>query len=212
MTINRLNQGVTNQVLVKAVSGQTTPLLELQDSTGAVVSSIGPTGALGGTLGNSGLVHINTTSFSVVAEQQINDVFSSTYDNYRIMGYVSAASQSVFMRMRTSTTDSGSNYGFQNIEANNTTVTANRSTSTSSWQVSNTASSQNQGFVIDLQNPNIAMNTYGYMQHNREADGTLRMTQYVNNLLTATQYTGFVLFPSSSNISGTVSVYGYAKA
>jgi hypothetical protein len=42
MTINRLNQGVTNQVLVKAVSGQTTPLLELQDSTGAVVSSIGP--------------------------------------------------------------------------------------------------------------------------------------------------------------------------
>jgi hypothetical protein len=48
MTINRLNQGVTNQVLVKAVSGQTTPLLELQDSTGAVVSSIGPAGELNG--------------------------------------------------------------------------------------------------------------------------------------------------------------------
>jgi hypothetical protein len=50
MTINRLNQGTTNQVLVKAISGQTTNLLELQDSSGNVVSSIGPTGALGGTV------------------------------------------------------------------------------------------------------------------------------------------------------------------
>ena len=50
MTINRLNQGTTNQVLVKAISGQTTNLLELQDSSGSVVSSIGPTGALGGTV------------------------------------------------------------------------------------------------------------------------------------------------------------------
>jgi hypothetical protein len=48
MTINRLNQGTTNQVLVKAISGQTTNLLELQDSSGSVVSSIGPTGALTG--------------------------------------------------------------------------------------------------------------------------------------------------------------------
>jgi hypothetical protein len=48
MTINRLNQGTTNQVLVKAISGQTTNLLELQDSSGNVVSSIGPTGALTG--------------------------------------------------------------------------------------------------------------------------------------------------------------------
>jgi len=48
MTINRLNQGTTNQVLVKAISGQTTNLLELQDSSGNVVSSVGPTGLFTG--------------------------------------------------------------------------------------------------------------------------------------------------------------------
>jgi hypothetical protein len=48
MTINRLNQGTTNQVLVKAISGQTTNLLELQDSSGNVVASVGPTGLFTG--------------------------------------------------------------------------------------------------------------------------------------------------------------------
>ena len=33
----------------------------------------------------SGLTLINTTSFSGVASQSVNDVFSSTYDNYRIV-------------------------------------------------------------------------------------------------------------------------------
>jgi hypothetical protein len=32
----------------------------------------------------SGLTLINTTSFSGVASQSVNDVFSATYDNYRI--------------------------------------------------------------------------------------------------------------------------------
>ena len=33
---------------------------------------------------SSGLTLINTTSFSAVANQQFNGVFSSTYDNYQI--------------------------------------------------------------------------------------------------------------------------------
>jgi hypothetical protein len=75
MTINRLNQGTTNQVLVKAISGQTTNLLELQDSSGSVVSSIGPTGALGGSLANgpaffayrSGTQSVSTGTLTKVA-------------------------------------------------------------------------------------------------------------------------------------------------
>jgi hypothetical protein len=34
---------------------------------------------------NPGLTLINTTSFTGVSSQSINDVFSATYDNYRII-------------------------------------------------------------------------------------------------------------------------------
>jgi trimeric autotransporter adhesin len=61
--VNRLAVGTNGQVLV-ADSGETTGLKWNNP----------------GTVG--GLVHINTTSFSAVASQSINDVFSATYDNY----------------------------------------------------------------------------------------------------------------------------------
>ena len=34
---------------------------------------------------NLGLVHIKTTSFSAVTSQPIDNVFSATYDNYRVV-------------------------------------------------------------------------------------------------------------------------------
>jgi hypothetical protein len=111
MTINRLNQGTTNQVLVKAISGQTTNLLELQDSSGNVVSSIGPTGALGGTVSQpQGLVHINTTSFSAVSSFSLPDnTFSSTYDNYRLIIDLSASTSTTLrLRYRASGVDNSS--------------------------------------------------------------------------------------------------------
>ena len=36
-------------------------------------------------LGASALTLLNTTTFSAVASQSINDVFSATYDNYKIV-------------------------------------------------------------------------------------------------------------------------------
>ena len=75
MTINRLNQGTTNQVLVKAISGQTTNLLELQDSSGNVVSSIGPTGAVGGSFRGKviQIVYGSTSTFTVSSSTSYSD-------------------------------------------------------------------------------------------------------------------------------------------
>jgi len=54
-----------------------------------------------------GLVYLNTTSFSAVASQSINDVFSSTYDAYRIVMDLlgSEASTGLRFRLRVSGSD-----------------------------------------------------------------------------------------------------------
>jgi hypothetical protein len=50
-----------------------------------------------------GLSLISTTSFSGVASQSSDDVFSSTYDNYRILlKYTQSTSNTTTMRFRTS--------------------------------------------------------------------------------------------------------------
>jgi len=46
-----------------------------------------------------GLVHLNTTSFSGVATQSINNVFSAQYDNYKILIDVSKSTTS-FLQLR----------------------------------------------------------------------------------------------------------------
>ena len=56
--------------------------------------------------GAGGLVHINTTTFSAVSSVSLNDVFTSDYDDYRIVIRSLAVSASSFgLRMRASGTD-----------------------------------------------------------------------------------------------------------
>ena len=54
----------------------------------------------------AGLKLINTTTFSAVSSQSVNDVFSATYDNYKIVcQFSSSADQEVFFRLRASGSD-----------------------------------------------------------------------------------------------------------
>jgi hypothetical protein len=63
-----------------------------------------------GVYADPGLVLLNTTSFSAVASQSVNDVFSSTYDNYRIVcEFSSSTDQEIFFRLRASGADLTSN-------------------------------------------------------------------------------------------------------
>jgi hypothetical protein len=69
--------------------------LELYDG-----SAFGPVGS------DAGLIHINTTTFSNVASQSINDVFSATYKNYLLMIEVDNLSTATLrLRLRASGTD-----------------------------------------------------------------------------------------------------------
>lgn len=158
----------------------------------------------------SGLIKINTTSFSAVSSQSINDVFSSTYSHYAIIfnGSTSGGS-SVWLRLRASGTDeTGSNYTYQGLRGATSTADAFTGTSTGFLMTSNAAAS-NQFFVATIFNPNVAANTYLISNTIQNVPATAQLGNY-HTLSTA--YTGFTLIPiTTGTITGTVSVYGYNK-
>jgi hypothetical protein len=162
----------------------------------------------------AGMVLLNTTSFSAVASQSINSVFSSTYDNYKII-FVGSASTTISMqfRLRVSGVDaSGSNYIRQRILGTSTTVSAARVTAnayllgdlefdptTQIFELSNPAKASKTGFITQA----LSIQTSGGTQTD------LILTAGQHDLSTA--YDGFSLIPTSGTITGTVSVYGYNK-
>jgi hypothetical protein len=169
--------------------------------------------------GGSSSVSINgTVSFSGVSSISLNDIFISNYDNYLIQwnNLTSSAATWISFRLRVSGTDeTGSNYFQEQLNANGTTVTGFRSSSASSWVETILISTtyQNPSF-LNLFNPfankvTSAINTGGA----DVAGSSVAVQSWSRGLNTTTSYTGFTFFPTTggSNITGSVSVYGYNK-
>jgi hypothetical protein len=158
-----------------------------------------------------GLTLIQTTSFSAVAGQIINNVFSSTYDNYRIVFTATAASAlTLNMKMRVSgSDDSSANYTTQDLFANNTTVSASRTSGATSWGIVVVRSTLLTPMSFDIFNPNKASTTVVLGKAVDIGDPALRENMLIHNVNTA--YDGFNLICSTSNMTGAVSIYGYNK-
>ena len=158
----------------------------------------------------AGMVLLNTTSFSGVASQSLNNVFSATYDNYRIVCYLETTSiANLGIRLRVAGVDNStaSSYINQLINGASSGVTAQRLVS-SQWSefIYINASSEINSFIFDLQKPFLATQTAGQQQGGR--DNNLTIGQLRHNQ--STSYDGFTMIPSSGNITGKVSVYGYS--
>lgn len=176
-------------------------------STGQVLTVAGgvPTWAAA----SSGFVLLNTTSFSASASTSINDVFSTTYDNYKIVIYTSADSdRDILMRLRVGGTDAtgGSDYLWHRQASFSTSALLSDNTN-SYWNIGQGATAAKYPQMVELGNPFIAEAT-GITATGGRHGLTQVMTGYHNQ---ATSYTGFTIFPNSGNITGKVSVYGYAK-
>jgi hypothetical protein len=171
-------------------------------------------------LGSAGLTLISTTSFSGVTSQAINDVFSTTYDNYRILVKLDATASGnigVDWRLRVSGADNSSavygvttNYGYQSINASGFEV--NGGFAATAWGRLVTCSTNGGGMTsIDIFSPFLATQTLAY-GHSVEFDsntGAVRFSKgWRHN--SATSFTGFSAL-SSGNMTGKISVYGYKK-
>jgi hypothetical protein len=157
----------------------------------------------------SGMTLITTSTFTSVASVSVNNCFTATYSNYRI---VIKANNSLGVdprfRYRVGGVDAtGVDYTRQAILSNGGTLSSNTSNDAFGYLAINGTTATNAIFM-DLMDVAVASPTY-------ENHITHQATNYVNFLQTyhslSTAYDGITVFPSSGNISGVISVYGYNK-
>lgn len=163
-----------------------------------------------GGINYTGLVHINTTSFTAQSSVSVSNVFSSNYDAYKIIivSEPAVGNPVLNFRLRDSGGDvSLTNYFWQYLVADNTTVSALRSSSQNYASAGQLAAGQKSGNEITLFNPNIAEKT---VYENRCASGVAGgyMRTELGQYNTTTQFTGITIFPGSSTITGTMRIYG----
>jgi hypothetical protein len=163
-----------------------------------------------------GLTLINTTSFSGVSSQSINDVFSSTYDNYVIFyrNTTTSTGNILTLRYRLSGTDTSANYGTQRLYAQGTTVSANRDgVGTDEIFVSDLATAQQTivGHQLNIFGPNLASPTVSLFSGSYLVGADFYPSFVAGFQNSSTQFTGFTLLVNTGTFGGTVSVYGVNK-
>jgi hypothetical protein len=159
---------------------------------------------------------INTNgsiTFSACATLSLNDVFSSTYDNYLIdMRHLSSASvEYVRFRLRASGSDNStaSSYVYQRLESGSSTVAGSRTTSNEAHS-GYTSSSNRSGDTIYIYGPNLAQPTAGRsVNSNGFLGALLGDVAWTHNQSTA--YDGFSIYPPSGTLSGLIKVYGLVQ-
>jgi len=163
-------------------------------------------------LANAGLVYITqATVGSAVSSVTISNVFSSTYDNYRISiaGITPSATDSFRLRLGSSTTG---HYGSMYYDSWDGAATGTlRVGNAGSVYISlDEASSKTSSVIFDVVAPNLAQAT--------QMSGTWTGRGYSGWFgglqSSSTQYTSFVLLPDGAGTftGGTITVFGYRKA
>jgi hypothetical protein len=165
-----------------------------------------------GNVSGAGLDLIVTQSFSAVSTVSVNNCFTSTYDNYRIICSLqsSVADVAINMRMRVSAADnSTANYYRQRATVQNTTFTGTSDSAGTTWELSYAGTSLNNLLAVDVIAPQLAQHT-SLSALNNYAGRYIEIR--ANSFQAATQFDGFTLYPGSGTISGVIRIYGYRNA
>lgn len=155
-------------------------------------------------------VLLNTITLAGGSTYSVNNIFSSTYTNYALVGRMnSSVTGALFMKLRASGTDSSASYSsliayWGMTAGDGTTKYPN---TTSGFYIENNG---NTAWIsAQILNPNEAAQT-GWIQNGVQilGDGYARWGAGFHNVSTA--YDGFTLI-GSGNLSGTFSIYGLKK-
>jgi len=162
-------------------------------------------------LANSGLVYVTGTTGTATAAINVNDCFSATYDNYRIVisNVTADATRSMYLRLRVSGTDSAANYywgaRYSLFAAGSADVNGNN---VSYFLAGTVSTAPKSGGSFDVMNPfDTVHTTFMGTAANFDAAWWIGGVHQVN-----TSYTGFSLLPVAGTLTATVRVYGYREA
>ena len=163
-----------------------------------------------------GLTLLNTTSFSGVTSQSVNNVFTSSYHNYKILISITnkVSDGALTMKLRASGSDTSAGY-YTNVMGilENGTAANLTAANTSSWSINDIdgvgATNATNSTVIEIFNPQRSINTSATLVANgQNQPGFLRGFAGGLWLANATSFDGFTI-AQAGNIEGTIRVYGY---
>ena len=159
-----------------------------------------------------GLVKITAESLSAVSSVSINNCFSATYDNYRLIfdGTVSSDNTTLRLRWRVGGVDNStaSSYANQYVQGESTNVTAALATNDYA-RISNGDDSETILFSADIASPFLAKPTVYNSFGNYPLSGSPRIWFESGRHNQSTSYDGFTFYVASGTITGTIRVYGY---
>jgi len=160
--------------------------------------------------GGSGLTLIAEQSYTAAQTVNVNNVFSTTYDNYKIINRSTQASAGSWtMKMRVGGADTSTGYFTQLVYGDGGTAAGGRNVSgTDEWFFGDSA---NSGMTsMDILSPYLGAETQGAALAGYR-DGSAGLVRMIfMSLNDTTSYTGFSLL-TPSNANGKISIYGYAK-
>jgi hypothetical protein len=162
----------------------------------------------------AGMVLLNTTSFSAVASQSINDVFSATYDSYRILfNCTTTTVGDIQLRFRVSGADNTtSNYGSVSFIANNGTARTQQADQNLAIILSAQTSTSHKGISMDVIDPfsSTKKTKFQGTTSGIGAGVTDNQSGFTGGGFNAnTSFTGLTYFVSAGSFTGTVQIYGY---
>jgi len=161
--------------------------------------------------GAQGLTLITKQTFSAATSINVNNCFSATYENYRVVitNTNVTGSAPMTIRLRVSGADnSTSNYGSSYAESNSGGVANRYSNAADGWIKSNINMSQNFIFTFDVTQPFLSQRTAFAGVYGQEDSG-MRSGAPAGYFNATTSFDGFSIILASNNATGFVSVYGY---
>ena len=178
-------------------------------TSGQVVQAV-PTGI------NSGFVLVATATPTAVASVSINNCFTSTYENYRIIFSATAMSGAgdLTFRLRASGTDTTTNYTYQLFESYSATYASTvNAVGTDEFYVSRMDTPVGTSSSIDIYRPQVAARTSYTAISVFQTTTPILVQQHVAGMQTAsTQFDGFTMLTAGTSFTGTIRVYGYSNS
>ena len=150
------------------------------------------------------------TAFTSAATVTADNVFTSSYTNYKIIiTYTGITGSSFTQQLRVGGVTATTNYDYQILDANATVLSPSRTTGASSFGFGGTAATANT-VVFDFFQPNLAGATGVIAVTANTFIGNVTSIYYTGRHTTATAYDG-IIFNFGSNSTGTYTIYGYGK-
>jgi len=172
----------------------------VQYYNGSAWATVGPASAGALTRVGGGTLAGTSTAFT--------NVFSATYDAYRII--ISNASVGDSVALKLGSTATGYYWAYLNMTYGATGPSGAAQTNVASFRhVLLSTGAGNGGSTIDLINPFLTQRTTMTANISQtDTGGQMRITNgFLND---ATSYTGFTLVPDSGSLTGTCNIYGYS--